>query len=561
MELFSTYNNYKKYENEYLSWQNEFDRNNLKRIEYLKNNPLSDKEKENSLDKGLILLNAIDIMDEYSQAKAEDTEAFTNMAVGTIQSYCFFGGMFVSALLLKNISALKKYSNGLSHIIGGVIGGLCSIPFVLWATKAQIGASRQGRFEAMRGELQDPVKFAILTKEQKNEVDLLVQKLKLNKNELKNINKSSLRFNPMAPFNTIKELLKNRAIYKKQKTDYEIKKANHKENYGESLTEKQIIEAKKDKQLLSTIINKIDIASQDYAENVEMFTNISALILLSIYPLNIKFVEKALKLFNFDKLKINSNAKMIISSIVGLIPSAIGASFMADIQKEASRIARFKIKQELNKDLNNFAYVEDEKIKELNLTQYKKKQKTNLFNFFVQTISDYKDYKNHIKTKAIENKKYNKAKEKIQLSAAQKREAKRMQANTFKFFNEVDDMSQRYAENVEALGEIVQNTVGTFFKTLGILCGGYFSYKKLTMVPIEKLAISKFISPMLSGVVLGTVPSIFIEMHTTKEQKKASRVANMLAIEKLNDYKNFVDFSEVNQEDKNKNIFKNFNMF
>ena len=44
-----------------------------------------------------------------------------------------------------------------------------------------------------------------------------------------------------------------------------------------------------------------------------------------------------------------------------------------------------------------------------------------------------------------------------------------------------------------------------------------------------------------------TLPSIGINAYITKEQKKASRVANMLAINEMQDYRNFADYSRFKQ--------------
>ena len=40
------------------------------------------------------------------------------------------------------------------------------------------------------------------------------------------------------------------------------------------LTKEQELEAKKDKELIQTIVEKVDIASQDYAENTELATGV-----------------------------------------------------------------------------------------------------------------------------------------------------------------------------------------------------------------------------------------------------------------------------------------------
>lgn len=39
------------------------------------------------------------------------------------------------------------------------------------------------------------------------------------------------------------------------------------------------------------------------------------------------------------------------------------------------------------------------------------------------------------------------------------------------------------------------------------------------------------------------LPVIGIDIYTTKAQKKASRVADMLALKELNDYRHYVDYS------------------
>ena len=54
-------------------------------------------------------------------------------------------------------------------------------------------------------------------------------------------------------------------------------------------------------------------------------------------------------------------------------------------------------------------------------------------------------------------------------------------------------------------------------------------------------AVSKFVG----GVVVGLLPVFALEYYITKEQKKASRVADMLAIKDLNDYRHFVDYNNL----------------
>ena len=55
---------------------------------------------------------------------------------------------------------------------------------------------------------------------------------------------------------------------------------------------------------------------------------------------------------------------------------------------------------------------------------------------------------------------------------------------------------------------------------------------------MKKAGISSFIA---------FVPIILANAFITKEQKNASRVADMLALKELEDVRNFVDYSENNQ--------------
>ena len=48
----------------------------------------------------------------------------------------------------------------------------------------------------------------------------------------------------------------------------------------------------------------------------------------------------------------------------------------------------------------------------------------------------------------------------------------------------------------------------------------------------------------LITVLLFTLPAVVLNAFITKEQKKASRVADMLAIKEMDDYRNFADYNK-----------------
>lgn len=93
MELTNNYNSYKKYVSDYESWRDKQDLAQLRRLSYLKQHP--DKMNSADIERGKSLLHAIDVMDEYSQANAEDMEVATEFATGQIVGLATMIGMFL----------------------------------------------------------------------------------------------------------------------------------------------------------------------------------------------------------------------------------------------------------------------------------------------------------------------------------------------------------------------------------------------------------------------------------------------------------------------------------
>ena len=121
------------------------------------------------------------------------------------------------------------------------------------------------------------------------------------------------------------------------------------------------------------------------------------------------------------------------------------------------------------------------------------------------------------------------------MSEEQIKDAKRLQKNAFRTFNKVDENSQKYSESVEALGEATSYPLNMIFSGIGLAIGLPFLFKKSKN---QFQAAENFIK-YLGVVFISSLPSIAINAYVTKEQKKASRVADMLAINEMQDYKKF----------------------
>ena len=539
MSTFGDYKSYKKYEPAYVSWKKNQDIVEAKRMAYLKQNP--DAVSDEDIQRGQTLIRAIDIMDEYSQKRAEDTEAATEAAMGMALEFLMFGGAGLGFLagrlkpvqrLISKLSKNKKQTVALNSIIpavaGGLIGTIASFPLQAWGAKAEVSASRKGRFEAMRKELNNPNSFAILSDNQIKEAKEISKTVVLEEDR-KNKVKAALMEG--LGINSLKSLAGYSKEYKQQRKLFELELENDKKHVNDKMSSDEIEKAKKDQQLLTKLVEKIDIASQDYAENAELAAGALFTGVLGFSAIGSILIEKLL-----NACKVKSAAKIsFVTKVIGTVASMGSAMFMAQISKDASRVGRFKVKQELMKNPESFVYVDDEKLNNVKDFNVNNKKKDGIFAFIKNAYKDMKEYNNYKKTKAKEEKRFYKAIEQLDLSDEQIKDAKRLQKNAFKTFNKVDDNSQKYSESVEALGQASAFPINLIFSGIGAIIGLKFLNKKAANKMQEAENFMKYFGVIL----VSSLPSILINAHITKEQKKASRVADMLAINEMKDYRSF----------------------
>ena len=156
--------------------------------------------------------------------------------------------------------------------------------------------------------------------------------------------------------------------------------------------------------------------------------------------------------------------------------------------------------------------------------------------FLKNAWKDNKAYKKYEKNEGKAERKFFKAVEKVELSDKQIKDAKRLQRNTFKTFNKIDENSQKYAENIEALGQSVSMPILLTFSLISSAFASPYMTKsigKSAKSQIENFAKAFFI--MFAGV----IPAIGVNAMITKAQKKASRIADMLSINEMKDYREF----------------------
>lgn len=573
MEIINSYKSYKQYLPQYANWRDEQDLARAKRLEYLKKNP--DKMNEKDIERGKILLHAIDVMDEYSQANAEDMEVATEFAKAQIVQLANFAGMGAGFALLglksvKNMIAKASKGNKTAElifsmapsVIGMLVATAASFPAILWATKAKVSASRRGRFEAMSHDLKNPAAFAVLTPEQQQKVTELAKDIQLDDRDKKRLKQNSgFSLNPMDSVRTLKKYFKGDDEYKAQKAEFDKTLKESEAKFGSPVDEKQIRAAKRDQQILADMVRRIDVASQDYAENTELATNTMTTLALGTGGL-VGWVSN--KLMKALKISGGKWAKFIPWGIGAAIPLAMGI-YAAKVQKLASRIGRFKVKQEMLNNPAELVYVDEKDTSSMTDVKLPERtKKPNIFKFFAQLLKDSKEYNKYMKTVGQEELKHHKAIEQIELSPEQLKNAKALQNNVFKTFNKVDEKSQTYSESVEAMGEGLKQGVASF-GALGAMGISVYQFAKMLKNPLAmESSIMKTVAKAMTPFAFILLPIIGIDIYTTKAQKKASRVADMLALNELKDYRHYVDYSANTVEEKlpaQSNLLGKVNMF
>ncbi len=553
MEVYKNYKQYIQFKPEYASWKEERNKTDAQRLAYLKNNPVDEKTKQLDKKRGEIIIHAVNVMDEYSQSNAEDMEVLTEEIQGQVLGGIMLLGAGLGALAMtikplqgkwKNLVAQKPHLDELKAYIPSFIGAILSIPAYLpmsaWAAKKQVKASRQGRLEAINKDLSNPAVFAILNETQMQEAKNIAKTLPDEKDKEKGLKKDIL-----GPIKMIKKLVKKDKEYENQKLEFDKKLKENEKNIGKELSQEQVLNAKKDMQLLNKVVEKIDIASQDYAENIELATNAATGLALGGGFLTKFLIDKTAALL---KIK-NTNISSAFGWGITLVTTMTMAITSTKLQKQGSRIGRFKAKQEFLKNPDSLIYTDDEKTKQIkDFEPIKQKKKENIFKFLVQASKDNKEYNKYKKTKGKEDKKLVKAIQQISLSQSQIQEAKNLQHNTFHTFNKVDEKSQTYSESVEALGDAIKNPIVLFFQLAAMGISVVMLSKKLNN-KMSKMQLSKALNytmlPAFTGIAGALIPSILLDVFITKEQKKASRIADMIALKELNDFRKYANYEAI----------------
>lgn len=488
--------NYSKYD----GWE-QLQADERDKKEYLATNLEIPKDKlELTKNKAEAVIRATEMMDARSEDNCQNMEMFTGL-VSMVPAF----GISMSALPLTNYaqrkartkindkidklykevndfnlsedirkakkqeidSLSKKLSNvpkqiskyGSFAMLGATLATAVSL--ILWGNSKQKQASRIGRFQAKQNELKDEKNFVIYTPEQ------IKQAMEIAKTIPDEKEKNSV----LKMIKELRGISKDKKAYKKwlsKKDDKEIEKLKSMNLLPDS---KEYINARENQELIVDAVKEINIKAEEYSENVEnSFDTLGMLSWIIAAPLGFG-INKLLKI-----AKANKTISTIVATSVPLLTS-MGIQLKGTMEeKNASRVGRYKARQDLLKNPARLMAYSDEEMKMAeNVKAEPQKQSFfkklgGSFSFLAGYIKDKSEYNKYKKTTQKENEKLNKALKQVEVSDAQIADAKVLQKNVFRAFDEIDEMSQRYSEDIEAATEIAKE-VGSSAWTIGTMVG------------------------------------------------------------------------------------------
>ena len=363
---------------------------------------------------------------------------------------------------------LKKSVRTPIYVALGGLGATLAlaIGFILWGNSKQTEASRIGRYQAKQNELKAVENFVVYTPEQ-------IEKAK---EIAKNIPDEKDRNSISKMLKELKEIQKDKKAYKAwvaQKDPNEIEKLKQ-----VNLSPEQLKIGEEDKELIVDAVKEINIKAEEYSENVEnSFDTLQTTSWLIAIPFGMA-INKILKMTNTSK-KLRVGISFLVPTLTSL-----GISLKGTMEeKKASRVGRYKARQDLLKNpARLMAYSDEEMKKAENIKAPRQKQSFfsklgDSFAFLGRYFKDKREYNKYKKSGQKENEKLQKALMQIETTDAQKTEAKNLQKNVFRAFDEVDEMSQRYSEDVEAGTEIA--------KEVGVIAWGLGSILATSITAVQ----------------------------------------------------------------------------
>lgn len=576
MEFFETINLVRSNWQPYKKWELEQQKKEKQKEELKQKYPPTSEELAHAKQYGRTIVDVINTMDQHSIDKSEDASVALDYFLFPLVLTTMFGGYGLGSIIGKKIDKTKfgpklKNVKPFLGLVGVIIANSILLsPIKIFQAKITKQASRIARFQTRENDLKDSRNFVVYNDEQLQEAKKIAETLPVIKeNRQDKFNKDT--FNPIASYSrtkkTFDDLKKDETNYEQWKEKYLKIEEQKKESFKTlNPSKEEISKAEKDRDIMLNTIKKVENNALEYYNNMEMalylvnkVVSVTSLALgTGLTGLITLAVEKSKTLKNNKVANVLKPIPIVLSVIADLIIMAPGNKLI----KDAARIGRFKAKQELLKDPQNFIAYDDEQKKTVNIGDVSKEKRKGLFARFKDDIkaikqlqNDAKDYKNYMDTEHKEELKLQEALKRVKISEQQNKDAINLQKQAFHSFEKMDEKAQRYTDDTDAAVDSVRiisgSAVGLAARLASIFIAGEIITKANEgKVPdglwktIKVIFTKKFPFKGVLGLLIPYfVPSLVMAPLTIKGvqiKKDAGKIGVMNAMQDLEDPKNFL---------------------
>lgn len=505
-------NNYKRYD----EWEQK-QADDVAKREYLsKTLELPEDKVALTEAKARAVIRATDLLDHRSDDNCGKMSQMTSLVTALALLPVVITPIIIDKIMTKKGKALNQKQQKI------MTASLVSAAFVigtwgtLWGHKKQKEASKIGRFQGKTQDLKNPKNFVIYTPEQ----------IQFAKEHIKNKPKSILKKKFFTLSEDIRQLSKDKIEYEKWRKQRVKKPDNTEKILNTDFSPQQLSQGEEDKEIIVNIVKDINIKAEKYSERAEK----------AFETLTIGSFLGSILLGLAIKKTVSKNIPTALTSAVVTGGVLLWGHYQ---QKDSANVGRYLKRKDILKNPKRLMVYTDEQFKLAQDIKAPDRKKGILgrissnFKFLKTFMQDKRNYKKYLKTEAKENKKFYNALKKTEVTEEQLKEAKHLQEKTFYVYDKMDDMSQRYSQDIEAGTDIAKSAVslawalgGTaFLATIPIIL-------KKSKIPIDKifngsaknklLENSKFKSIINEG---SNIISEIRDQKTITEQLKKSRIS------------------------------------
>jgi len=534
--IFSYYTKYREHIPEYNKWSNDAQKRTNQSASSIVFSPSSDnlKQKAKTIAEPLLLL------DSYEHEKAEDSETFFQtlnielMSItGAICSIPMAITKIIPALnkhadknhfIKKAADFLTKYKNASVNIAGKnlpvpkiaaaastIAGAAFFVHGMKNSMESQLGLIRKASFDATQNIINDPKLFAILTPEQEQQVNSIVNYEEKHKSAL--VEKLKDKVNINSSFQAVGEYKKTHADYIKRKKEYFDSQKKSTKTINSAPSQKQNEE---DKILFENLLKNVEHDVLEPLRKVETISNISYSAMFTGGFLEYLISDKLVDILGIKNKILGTGIKLGVPLLTYMILN----KNISDIENKAILATKYKHLKQFTENPQQYSNSNEQK-------------KESLPQFIKTVLSDMKEYDKFAQTELPKLKEKMDAKRQIKLSAKQEHDAKLLQKNTSMVINKQREHLYEQSVGIKALSETILGPLDIAATAIGGVIGNRMA----------KRCGNPKISSLLTGLgaVIAFIPAAIIEAKLTKQQKLSEKIAAMMAIKDIQNPNIFED--------------------